>query len=99
MSRKRLSNLTADTRRFKAELGIDFMPCDAIFGLQKKNRSIKKLQNFIDGYASNKVAPKYVIKAVKATAHRTMKCQKEEYHCDPAFPQLFLNCGAVFLTG
>lgn len=28
-----------------------------------------------------------------------MKCQKEEYHCDPAFPQLFLNCGTVFLTG
>lgn len=36
-----------------------------------KNYSIKKTQNFLDCYAGNKVAPKNIIKAIKAGAHKT----------------------------
>lgn len=32
------------------------------------------------------IAAKNIIKAIKATARRTMKCQKEGYLHDPAFP-------------
>lgn len=51
-----------------------------------KNSSIKEPQNFLDCYAGNKVAPKNIIKAIKASTHKTVKCQKEGYVHDSAFP-------------
>jgi len=61
------------------------MPCGGIFGLFKKNCCIKKPQIFVDCYAGNKTTPQNITKAIKVSAHGTVKCHKGVSLHDPAF--------------
>lgn len=64
-----------------------------------KNCCIKRPQIFLDCFVGNKIALKNTIKAVKSSAHKTMKWHNEKCLYDSAFPLMFLNCDTVFLTG